>query len=62
MIFCNHIWGKISDQILPAPVDSMTKMRGEDGSIPVWFFQKTHILIMVCNKCGKVYKSVEMGP
>jgi len=60
--FCNHDWNKLADHMIEAPYDAIKSMDGKGGSIPVWFFQKTHIFIMACKACGKVYKSVERCP
>lgn len=62
---CEHTWETNSDKILPAPIKTLMssvqsiKRLGDDDLLTL--SQQTHILIMVCTKCGKVYKSVTKG-
>jgi len=61
---CSHQWKKESEVILPSAHEQTMKgvtsfKSGAGTSIPHWFFTKTHILILSCTECGKIYKSVE---
>jgi hypothetical protein len=62
-MFCRHNWKKESDVVLPSAYEQMQgsfpNFESRNRSIPYWSFIKTHVLVLSCTKCGKIYKSVE---
>jgi hypothetical protein len=57
-MFCKHKWEKIVETTNPALFASAEPgFRGKN--LPECIFRGKHIVIMACEKCGKVYKSVE---
>ena len=63
MLFCKHKWSLVVDETLPSPMSELGKLgyvkkfKGGDCTL----LKKTHIVVMSCDKCGKVFKSVERG-
>ena len=55
---CKHAWIKQSDVVLPAPAEQVESI---DGRLSEFFFKKTHIVVLTCDRCGKIYKSVVRG-
>lgn len=57
---CKHDWEVKSEEILPPKfkLDNCVNIKfgREDASD---LLSSTHIIIMACKKCGKIYKSVE---
>lgn len=56
---CKHDWIKQTDIIIPPPINQETITKIKNASVD--FFTKTHVIILSCKKCGKIYKSVEKG-
>jgi len=62
--FCKHQWEKVSDQVLPSAWEQYAQVNAGSinkmgkASIPVWMFQKSHILVLKCTLCGKLDKTV----
>ena len=56
--FCEHEWEKFSEVTLPSGMDQMGKYGCHPREVYLSFFVQTHIVILTCKKCGKVYKSV----
>lgn len=66
-VFCPHKkWEVLSDQILESGFEQLanraTKWESKEGSLPMLFFQKTHIFIVVCIACGKINKTITKNP
>ena len=57
MMFCNHDWEKIVDDYTPSPLERTPVTNLENGSYEL--FQGTKIIILKCNKCGKLDKTIE---
>lgn len=56
---CDHKWNKESEVILPSAFEQASKGGAKEFYQFSWFFVKTHIVILSCTECGKIYKSVE---
>lgn len=60
-MFCKHDWVKASDIVLESGFEQIAQyddLVSRMKNIEPYMLVKTHILLMVCKKCGKVYKSV----
>jgi len=61
--WCAHKWEVVSEQVLPRAMRRTaimrpaggTKLKGERGRD---LFVKTYILILKCDKCGKLDKTI----
>jgi hypothetical protein len=61
---CKHDWIVLERTILPSAYEQMNKPKlanGLKGDITP-FFQKKIIIILSCNRCGKLHKTVESNP
>jgi len=52
-LFCKHEWRTMKDEVLQR-TNAVKKM----SNVPEDFFIRTHVIILVCEKCGKVKKEV----
>lgn len=60
---CVHEWEKVSDVVLQSAYEDF--MKGGNlahVSAPYTVFSRKHILVLKCEKCGKIWKSVEVNP
>ena len=59
---CKHEWKKETDTIIKPDVDVLLKhLQGQYVAglkISPELFQQTHILVLSCKLCGKIYKQV----
>lgn len=55
-MFCKHKWTVLVEKMVESP---LIRHGGAAEGIPVDLMMGTHIVIMSCEKCGKVYESVE---
>lgn len=58
---CHHKWEIITEKTLASPFSQMSDKLAVDSlkGCPIDFFHETHIIIMSCQNCGEIYKSVE---
>lgn len=61
-MFHKHNWEKISDVVLPSAYEQIIKS-GETidkmrGGAAIHMFDKKHIVILKCTKCGKIQEIV----
>ena len=56
MIFCKHKWVVLVEKTLPAAVELAEVLK--QGARCSWeLLQKTHIVILACEKCGALDKT-----
>ena len=58
-MFCKHVWKTLSEVTLPSAFEQAKPI--VDGSkLPYWAVEKTHLLVVACEKCGEL-KSFKDG-
>jgi hypothetical protein len=58
-VFCKHKWNKVAEVISETPFEVIANSGHEfvnKSQPPSWMFNRGHLIIMVCDKCGKIYK------
>lgn len=56
-MFCKHDWEKIVDDYTPSCLERNREY--ELTGVPVSMLKGTKIIILKCNKCGKLDKTIE---
>ena len=56
-MFCKHKWSVLVEKLLPSAISSHPGIKVERCSADLLL--KTHVVILACEKCGKIDKTVE---
>lgn len=58
-LFCRHKWNKVSDLITESSIEVISKaLPGAETPYELAGTNRKHIVILTCDKCGKVNKIV----
>jgi len=60
-MFCKHEWNTVAEQVLQSAFEQMGAVT-EVKRVCSWVFEKKHIVILNCNKCGKIKEIVNKNP
>jgi len=55
---CKHDWEVKSEKFVPALINVLVEQGSRMKNIPLSVLESTHIVIMVCKKCGKIDKTI----
>lgn len=63
-MFCKHVWVKITEVLMPSAFEQANAVEGYTVSAidGVGMFTKKIVVILACEKCGKLNKTVEVNP
>jgi len=55
-MFCKHEWEKQTDVTFPSAWEQLTGSINDRSvkTAPYWMFEKKHLLVLSCKKCGKL--------
>ena len=58
-MFCKHDWKKIVNDYMPSFAERNKEMVQRATKVPYDAHMATKIIILKCNKCGKLDKTIE---